>query len=171
MYQNSYKYIIIIILFPILSSLLFSSCGVCKKRCNCRPEEKVEKDSIKIIIETKLVKDTVYIDVPLQEKENIIKDSVSHLETDYAVSDARIEKDGYLFHSLKNKEGQKSFIISNIIEKRDTIRYREKREVIIKEVPRELSWFQKTQMYGFWCILFIPLIISFFKKIRQLLLK
>lgn len=46
--------------------------------------------------------DTVVFYIPAQEKETVQIDS-SHLETDFATSDARIRADGSLFHSLKNK--------------------------------------------------------------------
>lgn len=47
--------------------------------------------------------DTVYIRIPAQESERETFDSVSVLESDYAVSEARISPDGSLRHSLRHK--------------------------------------------------------------------
>ena len=47
--------------------------------------------------------DTVYIRIPSQESERETFDSVSVLESDYAVSEAQIRPDGSLHHSLRHK--------------------------------------------------------------------
>lgn len=47
--------------------------------------------------------DTVYIRIPAQESERETFDSVSVLESDYAVSEAQIRPDGSLRHSLRHK--------------------------------------------------------------------
>ena len=48
--------------------------------------------------------DTVYIRIPSQESERETFDSVSVLESDYAVSEAQIRPDGSLRHSLRHKD-------------------------------------------------------------------
>ena len=48
--------------------------------------------------------DTVYIRIPSQESERETFDSVSVLESDYAVSEAQIRPDGSLRHSLLHKD-------------------------------------------------------------------
>ena len=48
--------------------------------------------------------DTVYIHIPAQESERETFDSVSVLESDYAVSEAQIRPDGSLHHSLRHKD-------------------------------------------------------------------
>ena len=47
--------------------------------------------------------DTVFIRIPAQESERETFDSVSVLESDYAVSEAQIRPDGSLRHSLRHK--------------------------------------------------------------------
>lgn len=47
--------------------------------------------------------DTVYICIPSQESERETFDSVSVLESDYAVSEAQMRPDGSLRHSLRHK--------------------------------------------------------------------
>ena len=82
-------------------------------------------------------------------------DSTSHLENDYATSDARINKDGSLYHDLKTKPQDKPVEFDKPVETRDSVIYRTQYidRVQTVEVERELSWWQKTQMYGFWVAL------------------
>ena len=47
--------------------------------------------------------DTIYIHIPAQESERETFDSVSVLESDYAVSEVQIRPDGSLRHSLRHK--------------------------------------------------------------------
>ena len=74
--------------------LLFSSCRtgrqvvVVEARDSVRVEERVRE--IKVT-------DTLFVEVPAQSAERTTADSTSHLENDYAVSDARINPDG-IFH-------------------------------------------------------------------------
>ena len=78
--------------------LLFSSCRtgrqvvVVEARDSVRVEERVRE--IKVT-------DTLFVAVPMQKESTTVRDSMSHLENDYAVSDARIMIDGSLYHSLE----------------------------------------------------------------------
>lgn len=93
-------------------------------------------------------------------------DSTSHLENDYATSDARINPDGTLYHDLKTKPQKKPVKFEKPVERKDSTIYKTKTvtETEIVKVPRDLTWWQKTQIYGFWVILFI-LVIVYRKKI------
>lgn len=81
--------------------------------CSCRSTktsvvEVVVNDTIRetsTVVE--YIPDTIYIEVPAEEKERTTKDSTSHLETSYAESNARINKDGTLYHDLSNKSGER----------------------------------------------------------------
>ncbi len=59
--------------------------------------------------------DTAYIEIPPQSAERVANDSVSHLETDFAVSDARINPDGTLFHNLLNKTQKRPVAVPTAI--------------------------------------------------------
>lgn len=48
--------------------------------------------------------DTLYVEIPAQSSQITTRDTASHLETDFAYSDARINADGSLFHALFNKQ-------------------------------------------------------------------
>lgn len=127
--------------------------------CPCRNliTETTRQDSTRVEVrtETILVPDTVFLEIPAQTAERTTRDSVSHLENDYAVSDARINPDGSLFHDLRTKPQKKPVETDKKIEKRDSVVYRDK-AVQVKEtisVPRELSTFQRCQIFGFWLLL------------------
>ena len=96
-------------------------------------------------------------------------DSTSHLENDYATSDARINPDGTLYHNLKTKPQKKPVEFEKPVERKDSVIYKTKTvtKTKIEKVPRDLTWWQKTQIYGFWVILFI-LVIIYRKKILSL---
>jgi hypothetical protein len=73
--------------------------------------------------------DTVYIHIPAQESERETFDSVSVLESDYAVSEAQIRPDGSLRHSLRHKDTP---LPVQIVSTTDTI-YKDR--IIEKPVP------------------------------------
>ncbi len=79
--------------------------------------------------------DTVYIEIPAQSAQIIVKDSISHLETDFAMSDAMVTADGILHHSLENKNIRYSDIVpvkdSQKVQRRDSVVYRD----VSVEVP------------------------------------
>ena len=92
--------------------------------------------------------DTVFIEIPAQSAERTTPGKESHLETEYAESDARINEDGTLTHTIKNKPGKKPVPVKN---EKDTV-YLEKRvEVPVpaevpKEVERKLTAWEKTRL-------------------------
>lgn len=133
--------------------------GCCPCRHLTKESNTLERDSTKIEVkvETVYVPDTVIVEIPAQTAERTTADSISHLETDYATSDARINPDGSLFHSLANKPQQKPVEFQKPVEQRDSIVYRDrvKTETITEtvEVERDLSWWEKTRIYGFYALL------------------
>lgn len=149
----------------LLIALLLTACGTPKKLTT------TQHDSTRIEIRenTVYVRDTIFFEVPAQTAERTTQDSTSHLENDYALSDARINPDGSLYHDLKTKPQKKPVPFDKPVEKKDSIIYRTQyidREVTV-EVERELSWWEKTQIYGFWGLVVI-LIIVYRKKIFAL---
>lgn len=146
---------------PLLLLLTFIIGGCASSR---RLSENVhQQDSVQIKVETRIeyVPDTVYIEIPAQTAERETADSTSHLENDYATSDARINPDGTLFHNLKTKPQKKPVEFEKPVEHKDSIVYKTKTVTKVRtvEVPHELTWWEKTQIYGFWFILFILMIV------------
>lgn len=135
----------------IVAVLCLTSCGAGRRL----PVHEENRDSVRVEVRevTKYVRDTVYMKIPAQTAENTTRDTSSHLETDFAESDARINPDGTLYHSLQNKEQEKPVPVDVPHTQKDSIIYRERlvRETV--EVPRELTAWQKWQMRFFWILL------------------
>lgn len=117
-----------------------------------------ERDTITIEThtETTLTPDTVFIEIPAQTAERSTPDSLSFLENDFAMTTARINPDGTLFHTLMSKPGKMPFEVmtptTNTTSNAERIREIEK-PVPIRvpvEVERELTWWERT------CIKFAP---------------
>ena len=102
--------------------LLFSSCRtgrqvvVVEARDSVRVEERVRE--IKVT-------DTLFVAVPMQKESTTVRDSMSHLENDYAVSDARIMIDGSLYHSLETKPRTDTLTQELSVQAKDSIIYRD----------------------------------------------
>lgn len=79
--------------------------------CGCRCQQPAPRYSLDVPpIETHTTReihttwiDTLHVRLPEQRVERHTADSISHLETDAAISDAAILPDGSLFHSLEQK--------------------------------------------------------------------
>lgn len=164
------------LLYGIIMALIISLCG-CRTVKSSVNEKENTSDSVRIEYREKIVKVpvTVYVEVPVEEKEKITKDSTSHLETSFAVSDASmIWIDGvpFLRHSLANK-AQK-------IEKKDSVAVVEKEKMVWKTrrvtynktvtLEKQLSKWQQFKVdYGGWAIIitflfFIYGLVRLFKK-------
>lgn len=129
----------------------------------------ITNDSIKTIIktETKFVKDTFWLNIPEQTAERTTADSTSYLENDYAISTAHINSDGTLYHDLRLKSQKKPIEFDKPIISTDSTLIKTGNTVITKtvEVEKKLSWFQQTQIYGFYVLL---LVIIFWFVLRKL---
>ena len=137
--------------YIFIIAVLLAGCSPCKHLSTTQ-----EQDSTltKVITQTYYVKDTVRIEIPAQTAERTTADSVSELENDYATSKARINPDGTLYHDLKTKPQDIPKEVETPVHVKDSIvyRYKYKDKVQTVEVERELTWWQKTQIYGFWLL-------------------
>lgn len=111
--------------------------------CPCKHLPVIQRDTVAVIIRDSVyLHDTTILWSPPDESSHAIVDTSSHLETSLAESDAAIV-DGHLVHSIRNRS--ESIVPINV-----TIPYRvhsESREslserTIVKEAPRELTWWQ-----------------------------
>lgn len=143
----------------IISLIGLTCCSPCKHLTT--GEQQVSADSVRIEYRERitLVPDTVIITIPAQTAERTTLDSISHLENDFAESDARINSDGSLFHSLNTKPQEMEMPTHKEVAQRDSIVYRDRwlQKTITKTVTveKELSWWQKTQIYGCWLMVLI----------------
>lgn len=168
---SAVAYVVMFVIGIIVCALL----GSCSSHKNMVTEHN-ENDSVMVEVHTNtiIVPDTVYVEIPPQIAERTTADSTSHLENDYATSDARINPDGTLFHQLATKPQKKAVEVDKKIEQRDSIVYVEKSNTEtgqqIVEVERQLSWWEKTRIYGFY-LLAALLVVIYRKPIWSLLRK
>lgn len=145
--------------------ILLSAASLLSGCCPCRnlTTERTRQDSTRVEVNTKtiLVPDTVFIEIPAQTAERTTRDSVSHLENEYAVSDVRINPDGSLFHDLRTKPQKKPVATDKKIEQRDSVVYRDRLVKVTEKisVPRKLTTFQKTLLAGFGFLLSVIAIV------------
>lgn len=132
--------------------------------CPCHHLTTSTADSVRVetVVRTEYIPDTVFVEVPIESERQIVRDTTSHLETSYAVSDARITPDGSLSHSLANKPQKRPIPTEKEVIYRDSIVYRDRVNTEIVEVERKLTWWQQTKMKGFWVLLVV--IVFVFRK-------
>lgn len=137
---------------------LFSSCKT-TERTTYHQTDSVRVETLEV---TKLVPDTVFITIPSQTAERTTADSTSTLENDYAISHAKINEDGSLYHDLATKPQQKPVEVQTK-EKTKTI-YKDRNLTISKTVEKEkpLTLWQKFCINGFIWVILLLLIETLF---------
>lgn len=139
------------VLVILVSLVMLLGCKTIKSSVN---EKTDTSDSVRIEYKERIVKVPVYVEVevPVEKVSTQTKDSTSHLETSFAISDASliwIDGVAFLRHSLENK-AQK-------IQKKDSVPVTEKEKIFWKtrrvtynktEIrEKQLAWWQKGLMW------------------------
>ena len=168
--QKSAMITILMMIFVGVLFFLMTGCKTIKKSI----EEKSDvKDSVRIEYREKIVKVpvTVEVEVPVEQKETMTKDSISHLETSFAISNASmvwIDGVPFLRHDLKNKAQKiEKTDTANVVEKENVV-WNTRRVTYTKTEIREkvLPWYQKFLMWvGFISIIGLLIVIIF--KLRR----
>lgn len=128
--------------------LFFLACGLLCL-CSCSVKRAVQKESkeerVRVEYREILKTDTVTVQLP-QERIEVIRRDSSHLETILAVSDARIQADGTIYHTLQNKP----FTPKIEVPHKDTETVRDSIVYQTKEIPylveKELNRWQKFRL-------------------------
>ena len=122
----------------LLAFVLLAILGQLFVGCSPRITPPAEiRDSVRVEIRERVVHDTAYVDVPLIKEVNVTRDTSSHLENEYAMSDASIS-DGTLRHSLETRPHKIAAPVTLIVH--DTLTVEKKAETIIKEVNVLTKW-------------------------------
>ena len=122
----------------LLAFVLLAILGQLFVGCSPRITPPAEiRDSVRVEIRERPVHDTAYVDVPLIKEVNVTRDTSSHLENEYAMSDASISN-GTLRHSLETRPHKVAAPVTLIVH--DTITVEKKAETIIKEVHTLTKW-------------------------------
>ena len=162
-----------------MRTVAFICCGLMLGACARRtmPVQSRVSDSVRVEYRTEYIErlrtDTVFVEVPAQSDRNRTTDSVSHLETDFARSDARINPDGSLYHDLHNKPQKRAADVrvsdTERVSVRDSIVYRDRVEEI--PVPMPLSKWQQFWIRSgriAWGCIGIIVFVFFARKIRSI---
>ena len=133
------------------------------------------RDTTIVEIHERIVHDTVKVEIPVIIENNVTPADSSHLENDYAVSDAYV-KDGLLHHSLRTKGGTIEVPVDiPVADTATTHNHYENHEDTherIKEVEKPLSRWKSFKLDSFWwLILMISALLgwTFRKPIVKLL--
>ena len=111
------------------------------------------------------VRDTIFVTPPVEEKENKTLQDSSHLETSIAVSDAWIDEDNNLNHTLKNKSDTVfKYVYDTVVVSKIVKEYIEK--PVITEVEKEIPY---VPTFAWICIIYS--ILSIGMKIYRLFRK
>lgn len=130
--------------------------------CPCRNMAISSQDSIRVeVVEhVEYIADTVEVAIPYQQ-EAVVRDTISYLENDFAISNAAILPNGRLSHSLETRPQLKSINIEIPKVFRDSIVYHNiYREV---KVRGDLTKFQQFQINGFWTMITLFAIAIFIR--------
>lgn len=122
-------------------TLLLCSCRTIKQSTT---DTKNDSTHVEIRYEKIFVPDTILVPLPPQTAERVTGDSVSHLENDYAISDARISE-GLLFHTLQTKNVNIEVPVQKEIERHDSIIYKNKVRTIT------ITKTEKKKVVPTWC--------------------
>ena len=129
--------------------------------------ETVYKDSVRVEVHERIVHDTVEVEIPLIVEKIITEDDSSHLENAFAKSDASI-RNGKLHHSLETKPQTVAkpvaIPVADTTTTHTSTAIEKSEDTKIEYVEKELSWFRKTEIYGFWCLLLFVLLYFGFKN-------
>lgn len=130
-------------LLCIIATILHCGCG------NLKYVPVQSQKEIKYVTKDSIIEriDTMFINLPSESHSQALKDTSSHLETSLATSDAMIDSNGILHHSLTNKDARLP-LQTKVIERtkevvRDSIVYQDKivEVEVVKEVtPRWSYW-------------------------------
>lgn len=123
--------------------------------CACSPKVLPpvnHTDSVRVEIRERLVHDTVRFEVPIIKEKNVTRDTTSHLENDWAQSDAEV-KDGFLWHSLETKPHTVDVPYEVPVHDTTYIEKEAQTITVTKEVEKPLTWWQKTRLGAFWWLL------------------
>lgn len=123
--------------------------------CACSPKvlpPASHTDSVRVEIRERIVHDTAILEVPKVVEKNVTRDTSSHLENDWAKSDAEV-KGGFLWHSLESKP--QIIKVPVAVPVHDTTYIEKEAQTIteIKEVEKPLTWWQRFRLGAFWWLL------------------
>ena len=151
---------------PLLFLALASACST------VRPLPTTDSTKVEVRTETVIEKDTVYVELPRVVERVAVQDTTSHMENEYALSDARISG-GVLKHSLETKPVKMPAVVDKQIVYRDSIVFRDRVQTVTVEVEKKLTGWQQAKLrvggFCFFAVILIGLyfIITFLLNLKR----
>ena len=151
---------------PLLFLALASACST------VRQLPTTDSTKVEVRTETVIEKDTVYVELPRVVERVAVQDTTSHLENEFALSDARISA-GVLKHSLETKPVKMPAIVDKQIVYRDSIVFRDRVQTVTVEVEKKLTGWQQAKLrvggFCFFAVILIGLyfIITFLLNLKR----
>ena len=151
---------------PLLFLALASACST------VRPLPTTDSTKVEVRTETVIEKDTVFIELPRVVERVAVQDTTSHLENEYALSDARISA-GVLKQSLETKPVKMPAVVDKQIVYRDSVVFRDRVQTVTVEVEKKLTGWQQAKLrvggFCFFAVILIGLyfIITFLLNLKR----
>ena len=142
-----------------------SSCGAVRPLVGTADSTRVE-----VRYETVTVHDTAYVELPVIIEKIQTLDTTSTLENDYARSEATVTA-GILSHSLETKPAQLPVPMEKEIVYRDSIVFRDRVVTEVKEVERQLTFWQQFKMRAGVAAMILTALYALYLLIRLYLKK
>lgn len=151
--------------------MLLAACSLgCLPGCAAKRIEpaQITRDSVAVVVRHSIVwhKVLARFDIPDIREKRVTRDTTSRLENDYAESTAAVS-DGVLTHTLNTKPQSKEVDVDVPSERVDTTIYKYQFIKTIKEVAAPLTWWQETQIKGFWAMVSILAVFILWKFFRS----
>lgn len=134
-----------------LAAVIVFLCILGAVSCSPRVYPQTEIKDSTVVIRERVVHDTAFVEVEREVEKVVTRDTVSHLENKYGLSDAMVV-DGFLYHSLETKP--QIIQVPVAVPVVDTVVVTSEARTIVKEVNR-LTWWQQTRLNLFWVLLSI----------------
>ena len=151
---------------PLLFLALASACST------VRPFPTTDSTKVEVRTETVIEKDTVYVELPRVVERVAVQDTTSHLENEFALSDAHISG-GVLKHSLETKPVKMPAVVDKQIVYRDSVVFRDRVQTVTVEVEKKLTGWQQAKLrvggFCFFAVILIGLyfIITFLLNLKR----
>ena len=151
---------------PLLFLALASACST------VRQLPTTDSTKVEVRTETVIEKDTVFVELPRVVERVAVQDTTSHLENEFALSDARISG-GVLKHSLETKPVKMPAVVDKQIVYRDSVVFRDRVQTQTVEVEKKLTGWQQAKIrvggFCFFAVILIGLyyIITFLLNLKR----
>ena len=127
------------------------------------------KDSVRVDIRERIVHDTVVFSIPVEVEKIVTLSDSSHLENRFSKSDAYV-RDGMLHHTLETIKQDVDIpvevTVSDTTTAHTSTSIEQNTTTQIEYIEKKLSWFQKTEIVGFWVLLAALVVIILWRKVK-----